>query len=111
MLYSLCMEQNDKQEILEAIGAFAESVDKRFNDADKRFDKLEVKVVSLEEDFKSFRKDFNETRFQIDKLYKKIDDFFTIVKRNEEEIVALRAGLERAETRITALEKKLGVAA
>lgn len=114
MLYSSCMEQNDKQEILEAIGVFADAVDKRFesmeSSIDKRFDKLEIKVISLEEDFKMFRKDFAETQKQISQLFTKIDEFITIMKRNEEEVVALRAGLERAEARITALEKKLQMA-
>ncbi len=42
------MEQNDKQEILEAIGAFAEQVDARFMGMDQRFDKIESRLTHVE---------------------------------------------------------------
>jgi len=62
MLYFLSMEQTDKQEILEAIDVFAESVDKRFDVIQENQNKMSVKIVSLEHDFKEFREEFHEMK-------------------------------------------------
>ncbi len=47
------MEQSDKQEILEAIGAFAEQVDARFDAIDRRFDGVDQRFLAIDQRFVS----------------------------------------------------------
>jgi len=47
------MEQNDKQEILEAISAFAEQVDAGFDAIDRRFDGVDQRFLAIDQRFVS----------------------------------------------------------
>jgi len=94
------MEDAAKQEILEAIGVFAESVDQRFESIDKRFESIDKRFDQIDKRFESIDRRFDLVDKRFDATDRKIDN----VKGDL--VHLLRKEDEKMNTLISVLAKK-----
>jgi len=59
------MDDTAKQDILDAIGAFAEQVDLKFEQIDRRFDKVEAELGSMKSELGSMKSELGSLKSEI----------------------------------------------
>jgi hypothetical protein len=104
------MQNGDKEEILEAIGAFAEqvdvrfdSVDRRFEAVDRRFDKIEADIGGMKSDIGGMKSDIVRIESQmVTKSY--LDDKLADLKGDM--VVMLRTEDQKVNRLVGVLAKK-----
>ncbi|MDQ7815280.1 MAG: hypothetical protein RDU25_05775 [Patescibacteria group bacterium] len=87
------MEDTSKQEILEAIGAFAEQVDQKFESIDKRFVNIDQRFESIDQRFDKIDQRFNKIEATMvtksyldDKLADVKGDIVTILRKEDQKV-------------------------
>jgi len=73
-------------------------------------DKLLLGILDLQATAKETEKRLTRLEEIAERTFLRMDTFMKKVETNEVEVIALRAGLARAEERITVLERKLQIA-
>ena len=82
----------------------------RINKLEVLADKLLLGILDLQATAKETEKRLTRLEEIAEKTFLRMDTFMKKVETNEVEVIALRAGLARAEERIAVLERKLQIA-
>jgi hypothetical protein len=107
------MESGDKEEILEAIGTFAESVDKRFEAVDRRFEMIES-TMATKEDLKRFAtkddlKNF-ATKEDFANIMNTLDWLVGHAKKYDQEFLMMARGFRRLSDDVDKIKPLVGLA-
>ena len=76
-----------------------DKVDGRLDKVDSRLDKLEFDVAEVKSDVKLMKDNFSE-------LFAKLDEFISLYKKQEQELLMLISQMKRLEERVAKLESR-----
>ncbi|MCI0479733.1 hypothetical protein L0Y59_04260 [Candidatus Uhrbacteria bacterium] len=97
------MERGDKEEILEAIGTFAESVDRRFDAVERRFESIDQRFESIDKRFESIDR-HNAS------VTKTLDWLVGHATKHDEELLMIARGMRRMSDDIDRIKPLVGLA-
>ncbi|MFH1078398.1 MAG: hypothetical protein V1745_03940 [Patescibacteria group bacterium] len=103
------MESTDKEEILEAIGTFAERVDERFELIDQRFESIDRRFESIDRRFESIESRM-ATKDDIGNITKTLDWLVGHAKKHDEELLMIARGMRRMSDDIDRIKPLVGLA-
>lgn len=73
------------EDIMQMLGEFAESVDKRFELIDQKFDSLDLRLFRIENDITDIKSDIINLQASHDRLLNTVDKFITRIDHYETE--------------------------
>lgn len=94
------MDDTAKQDILDAIGAFAEQVDLKFEQIDRRFDKVEAEIGSMKSEIGMIKATMVTKSYLDDKLADLKGDMVSMLRKEDQKVNRLLGIL--AEKRLLA---------
>jgi hypothetical protein len=103
------METGDKEEILEAIGVFAEHIDQRFELIDRRFEGVDRRFESIDRRFEKIESTM-ATKADIANLTDTLDWLVGHAKKHDQEFLMLAHGLKRVSDDVDKIKPLVGLA-
>lgn len=94
-------------EIMEALGQFANSVDKRFNTIDKRFESIDKHLFRIDSSLEDLKADMAEVKTKVSHIYDVLDDHMKRIETILQENQVQKYQQERMERWIFQLADKL----
>lgn len=82
------------------------SIDKRFNGVDKRLNGIDKRLDGIDKRLDGVEREIREMKENSGELFVKLDEFITLYKKQEEELLMFGAQLRRLEERIEKLEAR-----
>ncbi len=92
---------------LDSMDGRFDSMDGRFDSMDKRFDSMDGRLMNVEHRLANVEEDVKWLKDHFSPFFEKLDEFISLYKKHEEELVILNEQLRRLEERVTKLETKL----
>jgi archaellum component FlaC len=96
-------------EIMEALGQFANSVDKRFNTIDKRFESIDKHLFRIDGRLDNLETDISEVKTKVSHIYNILDDHMKRIETILQENQVQKYQQERMERWIFQLADKLDI--
>ena len=96
-------------EIMEALGQFANSVDKRFESIDKRFESIDKHLFRIDGRLDNLENDMSEVKEKVSKIYDVLDDHMRRIEIIIQENMVQRHQQERMERWIFQMADKLDI--
>ena len=109
MIAMVYMESGDKEEILEAIGVFAERVDERFEGIDRRFEAIDRRFESMDMRFESIDRRFESIDLRFDGIVDTLDWLVSHAKKYDQELVMMAHGLSRVSDDVDKIKPLVGL--
>lgn len=94
-------------EIMEALGQFAGSVDKRFESIDKKFDSIDKHLFRIDGRLDNLENDMTEVKTKVSHVYNVLDDHMKRIETILQESQVQRYQQERMERWIFQMADKL----
>ena len=109
------MESRDKEEILEAIGVFAEDVDRRFESVDRRFEMIDTRLDNGDRRFGSIEQRLDRiestmaTKDDISNIMDSLDWLVSHAKKHDQELVMMAHGFRRLSDDVDKIKPLVGL--
>ena len=111
-------QQNIKEAVIEVLEPFAQSIQKdfqevnnrldkmdgRFDNVDNRLDKMDGRLLNVEIGLKEVKNDVQVIKENSSELFIKLDDFISLYRKHEQELLVISHQLRNLEERVAQLE-------
>lgn len=95
-----------KEVFTETLEPFAKAVQEDFRRVDQRFDGIEVRLGGVEQRLGRVEAEVREIKDHFSELFTKLDEFISLYKKQEQELLMLASQMKRFEERLSKLESQ-----
>ncbi|MFH1225928.1 MAG: hypothetical protein V1684_01410 [bacterium] len=97
-------KQNIKEAVIEVLEPFAQSIQKDFQGVNNRLDNIDNRLTNVEFELKTVKDDVQVIKENSSELFTKLDEFISLYKKQEQELLVLGSQVRRLEDRVAKLE-------
>lgn len=99
-------KEDIKEVFVETLEPFAKSVQQDFKGVNERLDKVETRLTGVETRLTGVENQWEQFQKNASELFTKLDEFISLYKKQESELLSLTSQMSRLEKRVEKLEAK-----